>query len=173
MMALVTMGISVSFIYSVFAVVIRYITGEHYMDFLFEFASLLLIMLLGHWIEMLALMKAGDAQESLAKLLPKNALLLKEHGEMVEVPISQLKINDVIIVQSGENVAADGIILKGESRVNESLLTGESVPVVKKVGDFVIGGSTNEYSKLEVKVTKTGKDAYLSQVKKLNYGCTI
>ncbi|WIF88285.2 copper-translocating P-type ATPase [Acholeplasma laidlawii] len=167
MMALVTMGISVSFIYSVFAVVIRYITGEHYMDFLFEFASLLLIMLLGHWIEMLALMKAGDAQESLAKLLPKNALLLKEHGEMVEVPISQLKINDVIIVQSGENVAADGIILKGESRVNESLLTGESVPVVKKVGDFVIGGSTNEYSKLEVKVTKTGKDAYLSQVKNL------
>ena len=89
-------------------------------------------MLLGHWIEMVALTKAGDAQESLAKLLPKNANVLNTDGKIIQLPISELKVNDVIVVQAGESIAADGIILKGESRVNESLLTGESKPVSKK-----------------------------------------
>ena len=167
MMALVSMGLSVSFGYSLFAVIMRYITGIHYMDFLFEFASLLLIMLLGHWIEMVALAKAGDARASLVKLLPKMAHLIQKDGTSVEVPIGQLKINDVIMVQAGESIAADGIIKKGQSRINESLLTGEAKPVSKTVGDQVIGGSTNADGILEVQVTKTGKQSYLSMVDRL------
>jgi len=167
MMALVSMGLLVSFIYSFFAIIFRYINNAVYMDFLFEFSSLILIMLLGHWIEMVALTKAGDAKESLAKLLPKNAFVKNHNNELIEKPINELKINDIIIIQAGENIAADGIIIKGESRVNESLLTGESKPIQKNIGDEVIGGTTNEFGKLEVKVTKLGKDSFLSQVENL------
>lgn len=166
MMALVSMGLSVSYLYSIYAIVVRYTNNATNMDFLFELASLILIMLLGHWIEMLALGKAGDAKESLAALIPSNAKLITKEG-IKQVTISELKVGDIIQVQAGENIAADGVILKGESRINESLLTGESVPVSKQVGDQVIGGSTNEYGVLEVKVTKTGKDSFLSQVQDL------
>lgn len=166
MMALVSLGLSVSYLYSIYAIVIRYTNNATNMDFLFELASLILIMLLGHWIEMLALGKAGDAKESLAALIPSDAKLITEKG-IKQVTISELKVGDIIQVQAGENIAADGVILKGESRINESLLTGESVPVSKKVDDEVIGGSTNEYGVLEVKVTKTGKDSFLSQVQDL------
>ncbi|HHT55615.1 MAG TPA: heavy metal translocating P-type ATPase, partial [Acholeplasma sp.] len=167
MMALVSMGLLVSFIYSFFAIIFRYINNVVYMDFLFEFSSLILIMLLGHWIEMVALTKAGNAKESLAKLLPKNAFVKNDNNELIEKPINELKINDIIIIQAGENIAADGIIISGESRVNESLLTGESKPIQKNIGDEVIGGTTNEFGKLEVKVTKLGKDSFLTQVENL------
>ena len=130
-MALVSMGIGVSFIYSFYAVIMRYATKNEFMDFYFEFASLLLIMLLGHWIEMVALGKAGDAQKSLAKLLPKEANVIV-NDQIFKKEISQLNIGDVVRVQAGENVPADGIVLSGESRVNESLLTGESKPMLKK-----------------------------------------
>lgn len=167
MMALVSLGLGISILYSLYAIIKRYITGVHQMDFLFEFASLLLIMLLGHWIEMVALTKAGDAKESLAMLLPKEANLLLEDGSVVKRGISALKIGDVIQVPAGENIAADGVIIKGESRVNEALLTGESKPVSKTVGDVVIGGSTNEFGMLELEVTKLGKESFLSQVQTL------
>src|SRR5690554_1625722 len=132
MMALVSMGLSISFIYSVFSIISRYTIGVHHMDFLFEFASLLLIMLLGHWIEMVALGKAGDAKASLAKLLPKQAQRILEDGSIEHVDISQLNVGDKILVPAGENLAPDGISAKGPSRVNESLLTGESKPVDRK-----------------------------------------
>ena len=167
MMALVSLGLGISILYSLYAIIKRYITGVHQMDFLFEFASLLLIMLLGHWIEMVALTKAGDAKESLAMLLPKEANLLLEDGSVVKRGISALKIGDVIQVPAGENIAADGVIIKGESRVNAALLTGESKPVSKTVGDVVIGGSTNEFGMLELEVTKLGKESFLSQVQTL------
>lgn len=167
MMALVSLGLGISILYSLYAIIKRYITGVHQMDFLFEFASLLLIMLLGHWIEMVALTKAGDAKESLTMLLPKEANLLLEDGSVVKRGISALKIGDVIQVPAGENIAADGVIIKGESRVNEALLTGESKPVSKTVGDVVIGGSTNEFGMLELEVTKLGKESFLSQVQTL------
>src|SRR5690554_1234578 len=167
MMALVSMGISVSFLYNVYAVIMRYITGIHYMDFFFEFASLVLIMLLGHWIEMVALGKAGDAQESLAMLLPKQANLVSKNEKIIQASIADLKIGNIIQVQAGENVPADGIIIRGESRVNESLLTGESKPISKKVGDTVIGGSTNGEGVLFVEVRETGDKSFLSQVQTL------
>src|SRR5699024_8543916 len=135
--------ISVSYLYSVYAVIARYLTGTHVMDFFFEFASLILIMLLGHWIEMKAVGEAGDAQKALAELLPKDAHVVLEDDSVDIRPVSDLKVGDIVRVQAGENIPADGVIKRGNSRVNEALLTGESKPIEKNVGDAVIGGSTN------------------------------
>lgn len=167
MMALVAMGLGVSYFYSLYAVIMHHVAQTHEMNFFFEFASLILIMLLGHWIEMQAVGNAGDAQESLAELLPKNARLVTDSGEVKEVPINELQQGDVIRVQAGENIPADGKITAGETRVNESLLTGESKPVSKKVGDEVIGGSTNGDQQIEVKVQVTGQDSFIAQVQTL------
>ncbi len=167
MMALVSLGISVSYLYSIYAVVSKYVTGEHIMDFFFEFASLILIMLLGHWIEMKAIGEAGDAQQSLAELLPKEAHVVLEDDSIDTRPISELKVGDIVRVQAGENVPADSVIKRGESRVNEALLTGESKPVEKNVGDEVIGGSTNGDGVLYIEVKETGDKSFISQVQAL------
>ncbi|UUX35447.1 heavy metal translocating P-type ATPase [Fundicoccus culcitae] len=167
MMALVTLGISVSYIYSLYAVIARYVTGEHVMDFFFEFASLILIMLLGHWIEMKAVGDAGDAQASLAALVPKEAHLVLADGTTETRPVADLKVGDHVRVQAGENIPADGKIIRGESRVNESLLTGESKPISKKPDDTVIGGSTNGDGTLLVEVQETGDQSFVSQVQNL------
>ena len=119
MMALVSLGLSVSYLYSIYAVIITYVTGEHLMDFFFEFASLLLIMLLGHWIEMKAIGEAGDAQAALAKLVPKDAHVVLEDDSIETRPVADLQVGDLIRVQAGENVPADGIIERGESRLNK------------------------------------------------------
>ena len=167
MMALVSLGISVSYLYSIYAVILRYISGEYVMDFFFEFASLVLIMLLGHWIEMKAVGDAGDVQKSLAELLPKDAHLVLEDDSIETRPVTELLVGDIVRVQAGENVPADGIIVRGESRVNEALLTGESKPVEKKVDDLVIGGSTNGEGILYIKVQETGDRSFISQVQTL------
>lgn len=167
MMALVSLGISVSYLYSIYAVITSYLTGEHVMDFFFEFASLLLIMLLGHWIEMKAIGEAGDAQTELAKLVPKDAHVVLEDDSIKTRPVADLQVGDLIRVQAGENVPADGTIERGESRVNEALLTGESKAVKKGPGDEVIGGSTNGEGVLYIKVIETGDQSFISQVQNL------
>ena len=167
MMSLITLGITVSYAYSVYAVAARYVTGEHVMDFFFEFTTLILIMLLGHWIEMKALGEAGDAQKALAELVPKDAHVVLEDDSIETRPVSELQIGDVIRVQAGENVPADGIIIRGESRVNEALVTGESKPIEKKPGDDVIGGSTNGGGVLYVEIKQTGDKSFISQVQTL------
>ena len=167
MMALVTLGISVSYFYSVYAVIARYVTGEHVMDFFFEFASLILIMLLGHWIEMKAVGEAGDAQKALAELVPKDAHVVLEDDSIETRPVADLQVGDLIRVQAGENVPADGTIQRGESRVNEALVTGESKPIEKNPGDEVIGGSTNGGGVLYVEIMQTGDKSFISQVQTL------
>ncbi|MFC4696268.1 heavy metal translocating P-type ATPase [Enterococcus aquimarinus] len=167
MMALVTLGISVSYFYSVYAVIARYVTGEHVMDFFFEFSSLILIMLLGHWIEMKAVGEAGDAQKALAELVPKDAHVVLEDDSIETRPVADLQVGDLIRVQAGENVPADGTIQRGESRVNEALLTGESKPIEKNPGDEVIGGSTNGGGVLYVEIKQTGDKSFISQVQTL------
>ena len=167
MMALVSLGLSVSYLYSIYAVIITYVTGEHVMDYFFEFASLLLIMLLGHWIEMKAIGEAGDAQAELAKLVPKDAHVVLEDDSIETRPVADLQVGDLIRVQAGENVPADGIIERGESRLNEALLTGESKAVKKGPGDEVIGGSTNGEGVLYIKVNETGDQSFISQVQNL------
>lgn len=136
-------------------------------NFILKLSVLILIMLLGHWIEMKALGEAGDAQKALAELVPKDAHVVLEDDSIETRPVSELQIGDVIRVQAGENVPADGIIIRGESRVNEALVTGESKPIEKKPGDEVIGGSTNGGGVLYVEIKQTGDKSFISQVQTL------
>lgn len=167
MMSLITLGITVSYAYSVYAVAARYVTGEHVMDFFFEFTTLILIMLLGHWIEMKALGEAGNAQKALAELVPKDAHVVLEDDSIETRPVADLQVGDLIRVQAGENVPADGTIQRGKSRVNEALVTGESKPIEKNPGDEVIGGSTNGDGVLYVEIKQTGDKSFISQVQTL------
>ncbi len=161
MMTLIGFAISVAYIYSVATVV-----GLEGMDFFWELATLILIMLLGHWIEMKSVAGASRELELLVQLMPDDAHLVK--GEQItEVKTVTLNENDVILIKPGEKVAADGIILEGESYLNESMLTGESKPVQKIKGDKVIAGAINGNGSIKVTVSHGAKDSYLSQVIKL------
>ncbi len=159
MMTLIALAITVAFVYS--SLVIFGLQGE---IFFWELATLIDIMLLGHWIEMRSILGASRALEALAKLMPSEAHLILSKGHIKDVSLSQLKEGDIVLVRPGEKVPSDGIIVKGESNLNESMLTGESKPVSRKKGDKVIGGSINSEGALEVKITHTGKDTYLAQV---------
>jgi Cu2+-exporting ATPase len=120
-------------------------------------------MLLGHWLEMRSQMAASRALESLVKLLP--AVVHVEHnGQVSDIPLKELQNNDVIIIKPGEKIPADGLILEGSSNVNESMLTGESLPVRKEKDAKVIGGSVNGDGALKVRVTGAGSDSYLNKV---------
>ncbi|MCT2898899.1 copper-translocating P-type ATPase [Lentilactobacillus buchneri] len=169
MMTLITLGISVSYFYSIYAFIANNLmhTATHVMDFSFELATLILIMLLGHWLEMNAVMGAGDAVEKMAALLPKTAHLVTENGETKDVQVSDLQVGQSFQVRSGESIPADGTITNGQSTVNEALVTGESAAVNKNVGDKVIGGATNNNGTLTVEITGTGESGYLSQVMKM------
>jgi P-type Cu2+ transporter len=158
MMTLVALAITVAFVYSV-----AVIFGLEGMDFFWELATLIDIMLLGHWLEMRSQMAASRALESLVALLPSN-VHIERNGSVVDVNLKELKNNDTILVKPGEKIAADGIVLDGNSYVNESMLTGESVPVKKESNAKVIAGSVNGDGALRVKVTGTGKDSYLNKV---------
>lgn len=162
MMTLISMAISVAFIYSIL-VTLRLVSG---MDFWWELATLVTIMLLGHWLEMASVESAQGALNELAKLLPDEAELL-EHGKSRIVSVSQLKVGDTILVRPGAGVPVDGIVVKGESEVNESMLTGESKLVKKVVGTEVIGGAINSNGALTIKVTKVGSDTALAGIMKL------
>ncbi len=159
MMTLITVAISTAYIYS--AAVTWGLMG---MVFFLELVTLIDIMLLGHWIEMRSVMGASNALEKLVKLLPKKAHLINIHGRLQDVPISELKINDHILVKPGEKIPADGIVLIGKSSVNESLLTGESTPLKKFPHENVIGGSINGNGSLTIEVRKTGEKSFISQV---------
>lgn len=161
MMFLIGFAISVAYIYSV-----AIVFGLRGMDFFWELATLILIMLLGHWIEMRSVAGASKELELLVQLMPSEAHMVMP--DMVhDVKTDTLKENDIILVKPGEKVAADGIILEGESYLNESMLTGESKPVEKIKGDKVIAGAINGNGSIKVTVSHSAKDSYLSQVIKL------
>lgn len=159
MMTLIALAISVAYMYS--SAVVFGIEGK---IFFWELASLIDIMLLGHWIEMKSVMGASNALQELAKMMPSVAHKVNSEGEYEDVDIDKLKSKDIILVKPGEKVPADGEIIEGESHLNESMLTGESQPVAKKKGDQVIGGSINDNGTLKVKIKHTGDDSYLSKV---------
>ncbi|QFP80327.1 cadmium-translocating P-type ATPase [Latilactobacillus graminis] len=169
MMTLIAMGISVSYLYSLYAFVANHFLNPqgHVMDFFWELATLIVIMLLGHWIEMNAVMSAGSALEKMAALLPSQAQVVDADGRQHAVDLKALQTGQTVIVVAGEKVPADGLILTGQSQVNESLVTGESKAVAKIEGDQVIGGTINGNGTLTVKVTGTGENGYLAQVMKL------
>lgn len=169
MMTLVALGITVAYVYSLYAFYLNHFTHTemHTMDFFWELATLILIMLLGHWIEMNAVGNAGNALKKMAELLPNNAIKITSDGERQKVKISEINIEDIVEVKAGESIPTDGVLIKGETSVDESLVTGESKKVQKSNDDLVIGGSTNGSGTIQIKVTATGKDGYLSQVMNL------
>jgi len=158
MMTLIAVAISVAYFYS--AAVVFGLEGE---GFFWELATLIDIMLLGHWIEMRSVLGASRALEELVKIMPQEAHLLKDH-DTITVKVSELQPGDRVLIKPGEKVPVDGVIIDGASNINESLLTGESKPVSKHTGDNVIGGSINGEGSVVAEVKKTGKETYLNQV---------
>lgn len=161
MMMLITMGITVAYAYSVYATIIS-LTGGMAMNFWFELSTLIVIMLIGHLIEMKAVMGAGDALKDLASLIPKKAHL--KSGK--DIDISELQVGDTLLVKENEKIPADGLILDS-ANVDESMITGESRAVNKKPNDPIYGGSLNQNIPFEMTVTTLGKDSFLNQVAEL------
>ena len=159
MMTLVAVAITTAYLYS--SAVVFGLTGKM---FFWELATLVDIMLLGHWIEMKSVMGASKALEELAKLMPSDAHKLMPDGSVKDVPLGELSVDDRVLIKPGEKIPADGVIVDGESSVNEAMLTGESTPVTKKTGGKVIGGAINGEGSLTIEVKGTGKDSFLSQV---------
>ena len=161
MMFLIGFAITAAYIYS--AAIVFGLKGE---DFFWELATLILIMLLGHWIEMKSIAGASKELELLVQLMPADAHMVMP-DKVHDVKTDTLKENDIILVKPGEKVAADGIILEGESYLNESMITGESKPVQKIKGQKVIAGSINGNGSIKVTVSHASKDSYISQLVKL------
>ncbi|MDQ8566518.1 copper/silver-translocating P-type ATPase CopB [Enterococcus faecium] len=165
MMTLIAMGITVAYIYSVYSFIANLINPHtHVMDFFWELATLIVIMLLGHWIEMNAVSNASNALQKLAELLPESVKRLTKDGKEETVSLKEVNEGDRLIVRSGDKMPTDGVILKGETIVDESAVTGESRGIKKQANDKVIGGSINGDGTIEIEVTGTGENGYLAKV---------
>ena len=159
MMTLIAMAISVAYFYSAATVF-----GLQGVDFFWELGTLIVIMLLGHLLEMKSVLGASKALQLLVSMMPAEAHRVKADGQVEDVKLEVLAQNDVIMIKPGEKVPADGIIIEGSSYLNEAMLTGESKPVKKEIENKVIGGSINGNGSLKIKVEHTGKDSYLNKV---------
>lgn len=162
MMTLIAFAIFVAYIYSTLTVFV--LEGN---DFFWELATLIVIMLLGHWIEMRSVMGASKALDELVKLMPEEAHLIADSGETKDILVKALKSGDRVLVKPGEKIPIDGIVYEGESEVDESMITGESVPSEKGDGDEIVGGSINGDGILKFKVSRVGDETFLSQVIKM------
>jgi len=159
MMTLIAIAIATAYIYS--CVVVFGLSGK---VFFWELATLIDIMLLGHWVEMKSIMGASRALEEMAKLLPSDAHKVKTDGSTEDVSVEELEPGDRVLVKPGEKIPVDGEIVEGETSINEAMLTGESKPVEKKAGSEIMGGSINGEGSITAEVRKTGKDSFLSQM---------
>lgn len=168
MMTLISLGIVTAYVYSIYAFVENNIlhNQNQVMDFFWELATLILIMLLGHWIEMSSMMSANSSVNDLAKLLP-DKVHLQDNGQTKDVSINDVQKDAIVLVKPGESVPLDGIIINGSSDINESLVTGESQSVIRKVNDKVIGGSINGSGTIVVKVSSSANSGFLANVNKL------
>lgn len=162
MMTLISLAITVAFVFS-WIVQLRLIEAE---ALWWELATLVTIMLLGHWIEMRSISQAQGALQELARLLPDMATRLRD-GSEERVAVSELRAGNLVLVRPGESIPADGTVRRGESEVNEAVITGESRPVGKRPGDEVIAGTTNGEGSLHVEVTGTGENTRLSGIMRL------
>jgi len=159
MMTLIAIAITTAYVYS--SIVVFGLSGK---IFFWELATLIDIMLVGHWIEMRSVLGASRALEELARLMPSDAHKVMPDGSVRDVPIDELEVGDRYLVKPGEKIPADGEVVEGQTSVNEAMLTGESNPVFKAVGAKAIGGSINGEGSITVEVQKTGKDSFLSQM---------
>ena len=165
MMTLIVMGITVSYVYSLYSFIANlYNPNMKATNFFWELSTLILIMLLGHWIEMSAVSNAGNALQKLAELLPKTVRKLNKDGSEETISLKDVIEGDHLIVRSGDKIPTDGTIIKGQTIVDESAVTGESKGVKKYISDKVIGGSINGEGTIEIQVTATGEKGYLAKV---------
>ena len=164
MMTLISMGISVSYIYSIYSFIANNFLHQHVMDFFWELATLIVIMLLGHWIEMNAVSNASNALKKLAELLPDEVTRLLANGKEEKISLQEVQIGDHLVVRAGDKIPTDGKIIQGESIIDEAAVTGESRGVAKSKGDSVIGGSVNGDGTIQIEVTATGESGYLAKV---------
>ncbi len=163
MMTLISLAISVAYFYSMATLV--WDLGE---DFFWELVTLIDIMLLGHWMEMRSVRQASGALDALAKLMPDTAELIMPDGNVMEHSLDELKTGDLVLIRPGANAPADGVVVEGESDVNESMLTGESRPVKKAVDSPIIAGTVNSGNgSLRVRLTAVGDDTALSGIMRL------
>jgi len=162
MMMLIALAITVAYVYSSLTVFV--LPGD---EFFWELATLIVIMLLGHWIEMKSIMGASNALNELVELMPETAHRIGDKGDTEEVPLNHLKTGDRVLVKPSEKVPIDGEVYEGSSSVDESMVTGESVPVDKKEGDEIVGGSINGDGVLKFTVSRVGDETFLSQVIKM------
>ncbi|MDN6590128.1 MAG: copper-translocating P-type ATPase [Lactobacillus sp.] len=169
MMTLISLGITVAYIYSLYAFVMNHFVpqADHVMDFFWELATLIVIMLLGHWVEMNAVSNAGNALEQMAQLLPNTAHIVDENGDTKDISLQEVQEGQHVLIKAGEKIPTDGTVLKGSTSVNEAMVTGEAKDVEKEQKDKVIGGSVNGSGTITVEVTGTGESGYLSQVMSL------
>ena len=171
--SLVALGSSAAFIYSTFALFAMtdaQVKGDtagvmHYMhEFYFESAAMILALItLGKMLEARSKGKTTDALKGLMRLAPKTATLLQDNNE-ISIPIEQVKKGNVLVVRPGENIPVDGVIVKGNSAIDESCLTGESIPIDKNVGDVVSAGTLNQSGFIHLEATRVGEDTTLSQI---------
>jgi len=158
---LIVLGTSAAYFYSVYAVLFN--QGHQY----FEAAAVLItLVILGKYLESVAKGKTSEAIKKLVGLSPKIAIVIRE-GKEIKIPIDDVKKGDVILVKPGEKIPVDGIILDGSSSIDESMITGESIPVEKKKGDKIIGGTINKYGSFKFKATQVGENTTLSKIIKL------
>jgi Cu2+-exporting ATPase len=162
MMTLISLAIGVAFIYSLAALIIAPESG-----FFWELVTLIDMMLLGHWMEMRSIRQASGALNELAKLMPDTAERIRPDGSIESVSTGALRAGDLVLVRPGASVPADGEVVEGESDVNEAMLTGESRPVKKRLGDRAIGGAINGSGSLRVRVSATGDQTALAGIMRL------
>ena len=162
MMLLIALAITVAYVSSLAASV-----GFGELDFWWELAALIVVMLLGHWQEMKAIGQAQGALSALAELIPDSAERVGPDGGVESVPISALSVGDLVLVRPGGRVPADGEVVDGEARVDESMITGESRPVHRQVGERVVAGTVSTDSSVRVRVDAIGADTALAGIERL------
>jgi len=161
MSVLISIGVLAAYLFSV--PITLFIGGETF----FEAAAMLVtFVLFGHWMEMKSRRGTSDSLRALFDLVPPKATIIRD-GKEVEILTSEIQLNDIVLVKPGDKIPVDGEITKGESTIDESLVTGESMPVFKKIGDRIIGGSINKTGSVEFKVMQVGSDTTLAQIIKL------
>lgn len=171
---LVALGSGASFVYSMAALFLMtdaVSKGDSslamsYMDhFYFESAAMILTLItVGKMLEAMSKGRTTDAIKSLMKLAPKTAVIIDEYGKEKEVPIENIKVGDIFVIRPGENVPVDGVVIEGNSAINESALTGESIPVDKTIGSTVSGATINTSGFIKCRATRVGRDTTLSQI---------
>ncbi|HHV71400.1 MAG TPA: cadmium-translocating P-type ATPase, partial [Clostridia bacterium] len=166
--SLIAIGTSAAFIYGIYAV-IEIVAGNHHMAMQLYFESVAVIItliLLGKYLESISKGKTSEAIKQLMGLQPKTATVIQNGQELV-LPIEEVEVGDILVVKPGERIPVDGTVIEGYTSVDESMLTGESIPVEKSIGSQVVGGSINQTGSIHFRATKVGKDTVLAQIVRL------